>query len=121
MHTDDNDSVLDPEVIETLKSLSDEGDPGLFGELVEIFLDDTPTRLASIHEALGASDPQALEAAAHSLKSSCGNLGATRLADLCRNLEELGREGQLEGAQPLAQRSMEEFGRVQNALRAELE
>ena len=121
MNTDDNDSVLDPDVIEALKSLSDEGDPGLFGELVEMFLDDTPMRLASIREAVEVSDAKALEAAAHSLKSSCGNLGAIKLADLCRDLERLGREGQLEGASSLSKQSTDEFARVHDALRAELD
>jgi len=112
--------TLDPEVLAGLRELETDDDPGLFSELVELFLTDTPPRLRALEHALGCGDSKALEEVAHSLKSSCGNLGASALAELCKDLEALGREQRLHDAPTLVQRTGEEFRRVEAALRAEL-
>ncbi|MFT5283998.1 MAG: HPt (histidine-containing phosphotransfer) domain-containing protein [Planctomycetota bacterium] len=116
--TDSDDRILDMEVIEALRALEAEGAPGLFDELVELFLSDTPPRMKSLAEATAAGDMKAVEFNAHSLKSSCGNLGATILVDLFREIERLGREEELDGVSVLVNRSAEEFDRVQVALSA---
>jgi CheY-like chemotaxis protein/HPt (histidine-containing phosphotransfer) domain-containing protein len=113
--------VLDPAVIDSLKELADEGDPELFQDLVELFLRDTPGRLDGMREACTAGDARALEAAAHSLKSSCGNMGAMSLATVCRQLEQAGRENQLESVPGLIARTESEYERVQSALRGQLD
>jgi CheY-like chemotaxis protein len=112
--------VLDLEVIETLKSLGGDDDPGLFAEIVELFLQDTPPRLAALEQALGSSDAKVIEETAHSLKSSCGNLGAIYLSDLCRKLEAMGQKRDLSEAEPLVRLSREEFERVTVALREQV-
>jgi HPt (histidine-containing phosphotransfer) domain-containing protein len=50
----------------------------------------------------------ALMEAAHSLKSSSANLGATQLAALCKELEQRGRDNDLQGAAEL----VDEIGKV---------
>ena len=116
--SDTDNKILDMEVIEALRALEDEGAPGLFDELVELFLSDTPSRMRSLAEATAAGDMKAVEFNAHSLKSSCGNLGAIVLVDLFKEIERLGREEELEGVSVLVDRSNEEFSRVQAALSA---
>jgi HPt (histidine-containing phosphotransfer) domain-containing protein len=85
--------VLDQNALEALRSLQDDGDDDLLGELIDLFLQDTPARLASIRKAIACQDWAALMAAAHSLKGSCGSLGALHMADLCGRLERHGRDG----------------------------
>ena len=111
---------LDPEVIESLKALSDDGDPELFRELVELFLTDTPARFADLESATADGDADAIQALAHSLKSSCGNLGALNLSNLFKEIETAARELRLDGAPALVQQSREELGKVETELRAEL-
>ena len=89
-------------------------------DVVQMFLDDTPSRLEGLLSALEAGDATGLERTAHALKSSCGNLGAKRLAKLCFEIESAGRAGDIEAARPLVGRSNEEFAAVSTALRAEL-
>jgi HPt (histidine-containing phosphotransfer) domain-containing protein len=55
------------------------------------------------------------------LKSSSANLGAQQLADLCQDLEERGRQQQLDNVRELLSQVVAEFTRVQHALHAELE
>lgn len=111
---------IDPDVIQSLKDLGGEDEPELFRELVGMFLRDTPPRLEALRSALDTGNADELERTAHAMKSSCGNLGAMTLAELCYQLEMVGREGVLESAQSLVERSNAEFKRVTEALESEL-
>jgi HPt (histidine-containing phosphotransfer) domain-containing protein/AmiR/NasT family two-component response regulator len=112
--------LLDLEVVQSLKELGGPEDPGLFAELVEMFLRDTPPRIQAMLEASSNGDPMALARVAHSMKSSCGNLGAMSLAQLCQAIEAGGRQGDLEAVRSLVQRSSEEYQKVAQALRGQL-
>jgi HPt (histidine-containing phosphotransfer) domain-containing protein/DNA-binding response OmpR family regulator len=116
----ENASPIDPDVIQSLKDLGGEDEPELFRELVGMFLRDTPPRLEALGRALESGDAHELERVAHAMKSSCGNLGAVVMAELCYQLEMVGREGALDSAQSLVQRSNDEFRRVIEALESEL-
>jgi HPt (histidine-containing phosphotransfer) domain-containing protein len=107
-------------VIASLRELGGEDDPGLFIELVNLFLSDTPERLQALSEAMERRDPTALERAAHALKSSSANLGALELSALFRDIEAAGRDKDLSRAAPLVARTRPEFARVEAALRSEV-
>ena len=81
-------------------------------QVVELYLSSTPNLLAAMREAESGGDPVKLKTAAHSFKSSSANLGAVRLAGVCRELETLGRAGSTEGALPLIRQVEEEYRRV---------
>ena len=85
---------------------------------MDLFLEDTPTRLRALQAAAAEGDARAVEETAHALKSSCGNLGALLLADLCRELETRGRSRELGAVPSLVERSSTEFQNVAAALRA---
>ncbi len=74
------------------------GEPELAAELARIFLEEYPQLLARIASALEQNDPQALSAAAHSLKGSLGYFEAAQLGQAAQRLESLGRAGELEQA-----------------------
>jgi signal transduction histidine kinase/DNA-binding response OmpR family regulator len=117
---DNNEEILDRDVLESLRELGGEDDPEMFLELVELFLDDTPPRIAALERALDAGDAEAVEQAAHALKSSCANLGATKLSSLLREIEYAGKENDLDRAGSLARNTGDEYRAVEQALRAEL-
>jgi two-component system, sensor histidine kinase and response regulator len=71
------------------------GDPGLLGEIVQLWLDDTPVRLREIQAGVLASDASAIERAAHRLRGSLGTLGAARGTDAAERVEKLGAVGEL--------------------------
>jgi two-component system, sensor histidine kinase and response regulator len=108
---------LDAGVLEGLREL---GDAELLIELTDMFLDDTSSRLASLREALKAGDAHGVERTAHTLKGSSGNMGATRMAAICAELQDVGATGDLSGAAELLGSLEEEFGRVRPALEAEV-
>jgi len=77
--------------------------------LLQRFLQGTPERLRAIRDAVAEQDCEALEFQAHTLKSSCGYVGATVMADVCRTLESRGRAGDTEDAGQLVAELQESF------------
>ncbi|MFO1372330.1 MAG: Hpt domain-containing protein [Candidatus Competibacteraceae bacterium] len=74
-----------------------------------------------MRDAVPAGDSESLRQAAHSLKSSSANLGATQLAALCKELEQRGRERRLDGVAALLQEVDSNYARVREALAVEME
>ena len=89
-----------------------------FALLVQTFVRDSAQRIVAIRDAVKAESPDALRRAAHSFKGSAGNMGALRLADICRSLEELGRQQLIVGAPSLIHELVEEYGAVERELAA---
>jgi len=92
-------------------------DPSVLNEVVGLFVADAPMRIASIREAMQKHDAGLLLSAAHALKSSSGNVGASRLHKMCADLERMARSGDLTSAKALADKLDAEFDRAVTALR----
>ena len=61
--------------------------PALFTRLIETYLRYAPELMSQLTAAAACNNHQLLRTMAHSLKSSSANVGATRLAEGCRELE----------------------------------
>ena len=81
--------AFDTGVVTTLRSLTRVGQPDAFESLTTLFASSAVVLLETLREALASGDAEALGHAAHALKGSAANLGALRLADACRRLEEV--------------------------------
>jgi two-component system, sensor histidine kinase and response regulator len=66
--------------------------------VVMTFLSDTPKKIASLRRAVSTKDAEALATVAHSLKGSLALIGAQKAAGTARNLQAMGRLGNLSGA-----------------------
>jgi HPt (histidine-containing phosphotransfer) domain-containing protein len=88
--------VLDqPTLAALLDSLGSDVD--FLKELVDAYLDSTPGLFAAMRQAAAAGDAAGLQRAAHTLKTGSANMGALALAARCKELEEIGRSGALDG------------------------
>ncbi len=74
------------------------GDLDFMSELVEAYISSTPELFTSIQQALETANASALQRAAHSLKSGSASFGALSFANQCKELEDMGKSGLLEGA-----------------------
>ena len=93
--------TTDPKVCDITALLARfEGDENLVQELAGLFLDDSPSLLGKIREAVESSDSPSLERAAHALKGSVSNFCAQRTHEAAIRLEEIGRSGDAGEAQP---------------------
>ena len=95
-----------------------DNDLTLVAEIIDLFIEDCPHRIAALRAAVASRDPRALENAAHSLKSSIGNFGAQRAYQLAQALEHLGRSGRIDGCDELAQELEERLSQLVDALRS---
>jgi len=110
--------VLDAQVLQGLRELGGDDDPGLLLEVVGMFLEDAPLRMREIEQALQRGDLKLLERAAHSLKSASANVGAMALSGLCRRIEESARMSSTQGVADLVQESTRAWVAAEAALRA---
>lgn len=112
--------TLDRGKLHKLRGHFDE-DPGFVSEVLETYLADSKNVVPMLREVVEAADTRALRNVAHMLKGSSSNVGARRMVELCRTLEELGEAGEIEGAMDLLVKVEEEFERVVVEIRNELQ
>jgi HPt (histidine-containing phosphotransfer) domain-containing protein len=111
---------IDPGALDNIRSLQKQDRPNLVGKVINIYLEESPKLLTCLRDAIPGGDTTAMTKAAHSLKSSSANVGASALATLCKELEALGRASSTENAPQLLSGIEAEFERVQVALTEEL-
>ncbi len=69
------------------------GQPDLLAKILALYLKDSQDLVSKVREAVEGRDAQLLRESAHSLKSRSATLGAHRVAELCKHLEQSGRAG----------------------------
>lgn len=106
-------------------------DPAVFDKLREIlgpalqqsvspFLEDTPANLTQLELAVQEGNADTVRAVAHSIKGSSGNLGATTLAQLAKEVEELAIEQRTDEMRPLVARLKQAYDAVSTVLGTEV-
>ncbi len=93
--------VLDPQPLRDLLDLG--AAPALVQELIVLFQEDVPTRLALLRTALAAGDGRQTGMEAHQLKGALSSLGLVRFAELASRIEACVLAGQLELAPAMAE------------------
>jgi HPt (histidine-containing phosphotransfer) domain-containing protein len=76
---------LDPAALTRLERL---GGPPFVARILDLFLREAPPKVTALRAALDARDADAVAYWAHALVSSSGNLGATRMQELVRRIEQ---------------------------------
>jgi signal transduction histidine kinase/CheY-like chemotaxis protein/HPt (histidine-containing phosphotransfer) domain-containing protein len=112
-------AVLNDSALAQIRALQQPGGPNLLDKVIALYMDSSQSLLEKVRDGLAAGDARTLSEAAHALKSSSANVGATSLAEIARQLEASGREADLSRAQLLAERLFHEHRRVVEALSAE--
>jgi CheY-like chemotaxis protein/HPt (histidine-containing phosphotransfer) domain-containing protein len=88
-------TALDRRALDNIRALESEGGPSILDEVIRIYLDEAPRHLSGLHAAAQIADAAELARIAHAFKSASLNVGATRLGDLCRELERQGKAGEI--------------------------
>jgi len=105
---------LDSAKLEELRDLF--GDESEVQDLFQEYFQELPARLDSIRAGIAEASCEKIHQAAHALKGSSGSLGASKVQELSRCLEESARAGSLDGADGLLQRLQEELDRLRSWL-----
>jgi HPt (histidine-containing phosphotransfer) domain-containing protein len=83
---------FDTSVLDSLHEAIGDG----INHIISIYVDDVPSNIVAMRDALQKQEFETIGRIAHSLKSSSGNLGAVQLANLSIGLEQLIRNGSTE-------------------------
>lgn len=113
-------TVIDPERLEILRELEEATGKPLVAGLIESFLGRTEGEVGAISAALEADDRDALEHAAHRFKGAASNLGAVRVAEVCRRIEKGAPRADREELAAELEALPAETERARRALAAEL-
>lgn len=107
--------ALDEQVFQTLQDMAG-ANAEILADLLDCYLDSAPQQLQTLTQALHQQDAALLQRTAHTLKSSSAALGALPLANLCKELEEIGRMGMLDIAEANVLLATTEYERVKGVL-----
>jgi HPt (histidine-containing phosphotransfer) domain-containing protein len=91
--------ILDVRPLRDLLELGAED--GLVQELIALYQDDVPPRMAALQEGLATGNMNQILMESHQMKGALSNLGLIRFADLAARIEAEARAGQLEEAPAL--------------------
>jgi CheY-like chemotaxis protein len=108
--------VLDASALKRLRDTLGKQADILFPTLVKSFVDDGTRLLDEASQALQQKNAQDLRRAAHTLKSNGATFGAMMLSTVAKQLEQLAREGQFEGAADLIEQAGREFVKAKTEL-----
>jgi PAS domain S-box-containing protein len=108
--------VLEMAAVDTLRELL--GGDEFLAEVIDAFFADAPNLLATLRRSVEQGDVDDLRRTAHTLKSNSETFGAEGFSELCRELEESAKDGELTGAAELAARVEAEYAGLQAALAA---
>jgi HPt (histidine-containing phosphotransfer) domain-containing protein len=105
------DFPLDRSKIGELLDMTD-GDAAWLRELLDTYVADTRRRLDELHVVLAGGEATEIQRAAHGIKGSSSNIGARRMADLCHEVEDVARAGDVAAARAHGTSLEEEFDRI---------
>ena len=88
-------SVVD---LDTLNEMKATMGADFVGELIDAYCQETPQLIAALQQALALGQALDFQHAAHSIKSTSASLGAMDLSRQARELEMMGKSGDLTGA-----------------------
>jgi HPt (histidine-containing phosphotransfer) domain-containing protein len=107
--------VLDPAVVDSLRQLTPPGEPDVLAEILNVFLSEVPRRIERLKSAFREGNAPDVQRAAHSLKGSSGNIGADALHEVCRQIDERAKAGEL-GIESLVEALDREYLKVEGAI-----
>lgn len=107
---------FDMESLEDLKDIMEED----FQMLIDTFISDSEAKIVEIGGVIASGDAEALRQVAHSIKGSSGNVCATALSEVARQLEAMGKDGDITGAPEVYEALKVEFDATKSVLIAQI-
>jgi HPt (histidine-containing phosphotransfer) domain-containing protein len=112
-------TILAPEIFDRLRQAT-ASDPAVLNELCRDYLSEARSTMTQLRSAVSAGNARDVRERAHYLKGSSMMIGANGLSQCCATLEQMGRDGQLSGAEVALQRTMAALDAVEAALTQQL-
>jgi len=101
--------------ITTISSLR-AGNPDLWKQLVDVYIEDALECLEKLDSALSRKSSTEVHRVAHTLKSSSANMGGKKLSELCQMLESDAEEAKLDHGETLLAQIKHEFSLLKDEI-----
>ena len=111
---------IDEAALDNIRALEQGDGNQILQQVIGIYLESCPDLLSRLHDAVSKGDAERMRKSAHSLKSSSANVGAAQLSSLCKELEYMGRDHTVEGAENVFSQIALEYKVVRDSLTEEL-
>jgi HPt (histidine-containing phosphotransfer) domain-containing protein len=85
---------IDPNVLKQYEEFGEDYEP-FVRDLVETFLTDVENQIGHLHQAFEENEAQNVLRIAHTMKSTCAAVGATRLSQVFATIEKAARDNEL--------------------------
>ena len=108
--------VIDAQILQELKDMAGDDGDEMLTELIDSYHEDAVPKLNEIRRAIDNNDADNLRNSAHALKSLSVTIGAVLLAQVCTELEAIGRSGTTLGTSTLVKKLDTEYQQVNTAL-----
>ncbi len=108
--------VIDAQILQELKDMAGDDADEMVAELIDSYLEDAAPKLQEIRCAIDKDNAEYLRNSAHALRSLSVTIGAVLLAQVCTELEAIGRSGTTSNASTLLKKLDTEYQRVKTAL-----
>jgi len=108
--------TLDPSVFGEMRDLMDDA----LEEFVVTYLQNSPLLIEKMRQGLNEQNTEDIFHAAHQLKGGSGSIGAMKLTDITKTIEQIAHDGSVDGIEPLLTQLSQEFERLEKALKAEI-
>jgi two-component system sensor histidine kinase/response regulator len=113
------DEILDPQALGRIRALHRPGGPNLLAKVLGLYSSSSLSLTEAMRTAALSQDAEGLRQAAHALKSSSANIGATAFADICKQVEAAAAGGDFDHACLLLEDLLAEHQKVLQALDAQ--
>jgi HPt (histidine-containing phosphotransfer) domain-containing protein len=107
---------IEKEIMIKAKEWADDYGEDFLVELIDVYLDEAPARMAQLQLAVDGHDAETLSREAHTLKSSSANVGAMTLSAMAQQVEIAGRTGKTENLADVVRHMAATFAQVRTAL-----
>ena len=119
-HTELSEEILNRTTLDNIRALQREGAPDILEKIIGLYLDNSNNIIDDIQQAVEKRDAKKIRSTTHNLKSSSANLGADKLAELCKEMESLGKNNQLEEIDQMHDQLKQQYEFACKALKSEI-
>ena len=117
-----SETVINEVALAAIRDLDTSGDGnGLLQRIITLYLNNAGSQLEMLEQAWAKGEIETIRAISHTLKSSSSQVGASALAELCREVENAARNHHYDNSGTMLVRIQQEFSHTQTALAAYLD
>jgi HPt (histidine-containing phosphotransfer) domain-containing protein len=109
-------AVINDAALEAIRALDPNGGDEILQRIINLYIDNANTLLQTLEQAMASGKIDDIRSSSHTLKSSSNQVGAIRLAELCREVENEARNQRYDASGKLLSSIQHEFSNARVVL-----